>query len=102
MHVLSVVSGLIDAGQTPSLNAVVARSDFGKGKTSESLDRLVLDGTLAESRPGLQRVFSRPELTGPVVHRSVSKDTGTGGTGPGGPEVDHQTTQTTRTGVMAP
>ena len=101
MHVLSVVSGLIDAGQTPSLNAVVARSDFGKGKTSESLDRLVLDGALAESRPGLQRVFSRPEPTGPVVHRSVSKDTGTGGTGPGGPEVDHRTTRTTQTGVVA-
>lgn len=57
VEVLAVVAALRDANAPAGLNAVVARSPYGKGKTSESLVRLVLDKKLTETREGQQRVF---------------------------------------------
>lgn len=72
VHVLEAVDALLAAGHVAGLNTVCAKSPYGKGKTSESLTRLVLTGVLRETRDGNQRVFDR------FADRSG---------GPGGPRV---------------
>jgi hypothetical protein len=90
-HVLAAVDAILAAGQDAGVNAIMANCDYGKSKTTESLERLKLDGILTDHRAGQQRLFRRSEQPDYRSGWSGSKDpetTQTGLASPGSP-ADH-------------